>query len=260
MNPTMFARLLPHVRSYRRKFLGNRNENLFMGSFPSFEAARDSAPVGKPVGYDNPDAAALPYSPQLQFYDYPALFWMGRSLDAGSVGVFDLGGHVGVKYYAYRRVLTYPRDLRWTVFDVPQVAQAGGLLAIERKVAAVLRFTTDMGEASGCDVFFASGSLQYLPQSLEDIIAGLASKPRRLILNTTAMHPTRTLYTLNSIGVAICPYRIVHQEDLMAQIARAGYRRRDAWRNEGKPIAVPFVEGGELAFYGGGCFDLVAAR
>ncbi|SIR70843.1 hypothetical protein [Pseudacidovorax sp. RU35E] len=44
----------------------------------------------------------------------------------------------------------------------------------------------------------------------------------------------------------------------MAQTARAAYWRREAWRNEGNPIAEPFVKGGDLAIYGGGCFDFAA--
>ena len=45
-------------------------------------------------------------------------------------------------------------------------------------------------------------------------------------------------------------------EGCLAELAAAGYKRRDAWRNEGKPIEVPFVEGGDKAFYAGCCFDL----
>jgi putative methyltransferase (TIGR04325 family) len=76
------------------------------------------------------------------------------------------------------------------------------------------------------------------------------------VLNTTAVHPERTLYTLNSIGFAVCPYRIQHHDQLLAELAASGYKRRDAWRNEGKPIEVPFVDGGDKPYYAGCCFDL----
>jgi hypothetical protein len=109
-------------------------------------------------------------------------------------------------------------------------------------VSGQLAFTTDYRDASGCDVLYASGSLQYLPVRIDGILSSLAAKPRRIVLNTTAVHPERTLYTLNSIGVAVCPYRIEHHEGLLATLTQAGYKRRDVWRNEGKPIEVPFVE------------------
>ena len=255
----MLSSLLPssfHEAAYRRKFLENREENLFMGSFDSFAAAEAGAPPSKPVGYDNAEAAKALYSHQIYFYDYPALFWLGRSLDAGMRRIFDLGGHVGIKYYAFRRTLDYPDDLHWTVCDVPAVAQTGRELAVQREATAQLDFTSDFREASGCDVLYASGSLQYLPTTLTEILAALPVKPKRIVLNTTAVHPERTLYTLNSIGFAVCPYRIQHHDALTAELVAAGYKRRDAWRNEGKPIQVPFVDGGDKPYYAGCCFDL----
>ncbi|RYF66330.1 MAG: methyltransferase, TIGR04325 family [Comamonadaceae bacterium] len=256
----MFSSLLPSsVResAYRKKFLDNREENLFMGSFESFAAAEAGAPPSKAIGYDNAEAAKTLYSHQVYFYDYPALFWLGRALDEGMTSVFDLGGHVGIKYYAFRRMLNYPANLRWTVCDVPGVVQTGQELAVERGATAQLGFTVERNDASGCDVLYASGCLQYLPERLSEILAKLPVKPKRVIVNTAAVHPDKTLYTLNSIGFAVCPYRIQHHDELLGELAHAGYKRRDAWRNEGKPIEVPFVDGGDKPYYAGCCFDLM---
>lgn len=255
----MFTSLLPQsVReaAYRKKFLENTDENLFMGSFESFAAAEAGAPPAKPVGYDNAEKARDFYSHQIYFYDYPALFWIGRSLDEGLRSVFDLGGHVGIKYYAFSRLLNYPENLRWTVCDVAGVVKTGQEQAVERGSTHQLGFTTQYGDASGFDVLFASGSLQYLPQRISEILASLPVKPKRIIVNTAAVHPDRTLFTLNSIGFAVCPYRIQHHNELLSELTAAGYKRRDGWRNEGKPIDVPFVEGGDKPFYAGCCFDL----
>ena len=93
------------------------------------------------------------------------------------------------------------------------------------------------------------------PRAACSTCADLPDKPRRVILNVTAVHPERTLYTLNSIGFAVCPYRIQHYDQLLGELIEAGYKRRDAWRNEGKPIEVPFVDGGDKAYYAGCCFD-----
>lgn len=255
----MLSTLLPaSVREavYRRRFLENRDDNLFMGSFESFAVAEANTPAGRAGGHDNRGAATTLYSHQIYFYDYAALFWLGRSLDSGLRTVFDLGGHVGIKYYAFRRVLNYPPDLHWTVCDVPGVVKAGEQIAVQRQVTPQLDFTTDFHRASGCDVLYASGSLQYLPLHLSELLAELPVKPRRIVINTAAVHPDKTLYTLNSIGVAVCPYRIEHDDRLFADLTEAGYVRRDAWRNEGKPIEVPFIEGGDRPYYAGCCFDL----
>ena len=256
----MLSSLLPaSVReaAYKRKFVENpEGENLFMGSYESFEAAEASVPPGKAIGYDNAEAAKTLYSHQLYFYDYPGLFWLGRALEEGMRSVFDLGGHVGIKYYAFRRVIPYPADLRWTVCDVPGVVQTGRELAVQRAVTSQLDFTTDFRAASGCDVLYAAGCLQYLPLRISEMLAQLPVKPKRIVINTAATHPDRTLFTLNSIGFAVCPYRIQHHDALQNELLESGYKRRDAWRNEGKPIEIPFVEGGDKAFYSGCCFDL----
>lgn len=255
----MFSSLLAapwSASAYRRKFLANCDDNLFMGSFDTFAAAEAAAPASMPVGYDNAEAAKTLYSHQIYFWDYPALFWIERSLEDGMRSFFDLGGHVGIKYYAFRRVANYPAELRWRVCDVPGVIQAGRDLAIQREATAQLSFCADFREASGHDVLYASGSLQYLPTRIGDVLASLRDKPRRIVLNTTAMHPERTMHTLNSIGVAVCPYRIQHHDELMSELTSAGYKRVDGWRNEGKSIEVPFVDGGDKPYFGGGCFDL----
>ena len=242
-------------RTYQRRFVQNKSENLFLGSFESMAAAEAAAPPNLPVGYDNADAATTLYSPQVFAWDYPAIHWLADAFLNGMRSLFDLGGHVGIKYYAFKRVIGYPERLRWTVCDVPSVAKAGEALAQSRDVSAELAFCSDWRLASGNDVLFLSGSLQYLPSTMKEILQALETPPRRIILNTTAVHADRTLYTLNSIGVGVCPYRIQHHEEVLNEIRGFGYRRRDMWRNDGKPIAIPFVEGGDAAYYFGCCFD-----
>ncbi len=253
----MFANLLQarRVAAYRQRFLANVDQNLFMGSFGSFAEAEAGVPSSKPVGYDNAASAGL-YLPQIYSYDYPAMFWIARSMQQGMRSIFDLGGHIGVKYHAFKRAIDWPDDVRWKVCDVPTVVEAGRALAAQRRVEGQLSFCTDARDADGFDVLYASGSLQYLPTRIGALLASLPAKPRRIILNATATHPRRTIYTLNSIGVAVCPYRIQHHDELMTDVAEAGYRRLDGWRNDGKPIEVPFVEGGDEARYVGACWDL----
>ena len=45
--------------------------------------------------------------------DYPLLFWFSELFREGATSVFDFGGHIGVKYYAFQRYLPYPDNLRW---------------------------------------------------------------------------------------------------------------------------------------------------
>ena len=93
---TAFERLamlvgLEHFRRRRfeRRFAihveGGFGGNLYRGVFPSFEAAQASAPPGKPIGYDNPTAAALYEERTRRVYpsDYPSCSgWTGCSAAA----------------------------------------------------------------------------------------------------------------------------------------------------------------------------------
>ena len=253
----MLSSLLPpSVREavYRRKFLDDHGPDLFLGSFEDFAAAAASAPRYA-AQRRRPPSAPLSI-PQVLVSDYPSIFWLGKALGDGMRSVFDLGGRVGVKYYAFRRMLDYPADLRWTVCEDEDMVRQGQELAVQRDVAGQLGFTASVQAANGHDVLYASGSLAYMPARISEIVGALAAKPKRIILNATAVHPDRTLYTLQNTGFAVAPCRIQHHDELLAELALAGYQRRDGWRNEGKQIRIPFVHGGEKPYYAGCCFDL----
>ena len=244
------------IAAHQRQFMENTDQNLFMGRFDSFESALAHVPTHRPTGYDNAESAKLAYTSQITSWDYPVLFWLHRAFDAGLRSVFDLGGHVGIKYYAFKRALPFPEDLRWTVCDVPAVVKEGAEIATHRDPARQLGFTSDYAQANGCDILLASGSLQYLPMRLVDMLRDLPGKPKRILLNTTAAHTEETFYTVNSISTAFCAYRIQCWDELKEELKSAGYARLDTWHNEGKPIGVPFERGGDLAYYAGGCFQL----
>jgi putative methyltransferase (TIGR04325 family) len=241
-----------------RRFEQNSEDNLFLGVFDSFEAAAASAPPTRPLGYDNPDSASL-YLRRLRIdeYDYPALFWISLSLSEGMRSVADVGGAVGIKFFAFGKFLPFPPELRWRVIDVPAVARRGREFAVERGASASLEFSDVISDVDGFEVLFASGSLQYLPQSLPDVLAGLSRKPRRIVVNTTPIHPNRSFFTLNSVGTAFCPYRVQDREAFVNAITAQGYRLRDEWQNKGKRMAIPSHPEASLDDYSGFCFDAI---
>lgn len=242
-------------RRYVRRFVNNRDQNLFLGVFDSFDAAAASAPKVRPVGYDNEDSANMPYASVITPRDYPAVFWLSRSFTEGMRSVLDLGGHLGVKYYAFRRVIGYPDDLRWTVCDVPAVVKRGRELAVTRAREGKLHFTEHFEEAANHEVLFASGSLQYLPMTLAELLRRLPKMPRRLVINGTPIHQTKSFFTLNSIGTAFCPYRVQARERFIEEIRLLGYDKRDEWENTGKAMVIPYKAGYDVPHYSGFCFD-----
>ena len=157
-------------QKYDRVFAENRDDNLFRGVFASFEEAERSAPRTLPLGYDHPGPAGMYVERTRKTYptDYPVLFWLQKLLREGCTRVFDLGGHTGVSYYAYRSYLDYPATLRWQVQDVPAVVQQGRALAAEQDRDGYLSFSARFEDAEGFDILTAQGSLQYLPETLAD--------------------------------------------------------------------------------------------
>jgi putative methyltransferase (TIGR04325 family) len=229
-------------KRYEKAFAENRDANLFRGVFPSFEAAQASAPKSLPLGYDNPASAEMYMDRTRKVYasDYPILFWLDRLFREGVTSVFDLGGHIGVSYYAYRRFLTYPKTLRWVVHDVPAVVRHGRELAPKMDRDGYLGFSDGFEGADGFDVLFASGSVQYLPETLATRLARLKQAPRHILLNLLPVHERETYFTLQSVGTAFCPYRIASAESALADYQALGYTLVDTWENPEKSCLIPF--------------------
>jgi len=248
------------VRSQARaRFLANRDSNMFWGVHSSWEEAVAAAQACGNAGYDNTDSAALyTHRTRMDTYDYPALCWIMRSAADGLASVFDVGGSIGIKYLAYREALGRWPALRWTVQDVPAVVEYGRKLSAERGSEPNLAFTSSFSDGDGIDILYASGVLQYLPAALGDLLGSYRRLPRRLIINTTAIHTAHDFFTVNSIGTAFCPYRVQTQATLVRGLTRLGYRMREVWTNTGKQLLIPDRPDYSLHDYSGFCLDLKA--
>ncbi len=241
---------------YERNFLTPRGVGCLMGEHATFASAARAAGEALPVGYDVPSAGTL-YRDRMHtvlLKDYPALFWLAQTMPT-TTRLFDIGGHVGLMYYAYRRYLTYHDDLAWTVCDVPAVVSAGEALARER-AAHSLRFTSSLDAVDGSEVVLATDSLQYIDRSLADVLGACASLPTHVLVNETPTHEDREIITLQNIGVAICPYRIAHRIRFVNSMTALGYQLIDAWEDPARRTDIPFVTKGGAVAYSGFCFRL----
>lgn len=255
------VRNLPGIRhlrrsAYDRLFESGPKAHLFRGVFDSFDAAQAAAPPTRPLGYDNPASADL-YLQRLSIdeHDYPSMFWLSQSLQDGLRRVVDLGGAVGIKYFAFGEHMRFPEGLVWRVIDVPAVAARGREFAASRQAGPALEFSDRIEDASGADVLLASGVLQYLPASLPELLDGLAEPPARIVVNTTPIHADRSFFTVNGIGTAFCPYRVQARGAFVSGIEARGYRLRAEWLNVGKAMTIPFEPGYSVPDYSGFCFD-----
>jgi len=258
------VRQLPGLRQWRRAafnrhFENNTRDNLFRGVFATAEQALASAPAAGARGYDNPASSEL-YLKRLGIddHDYPAMFWLQRSLAQGLTRLVDLGGSVGIKYFAFSRVMALPPELVWRVVDMPAVVARGRVFAAEQGAGPALEFADEASAIDGMQVLYASGVLQYLPTTLAELLRGLRQPPRRIVINTTPIHPSRSYFTLNSIGTAYCAYRVQARQAFIDEVQACGYRLSAEWRNVGKQMLLPLQPASSLHSYSGFCFDALA--
>jgi putative methyltransferase (TIGR04325 family) len=244
-------------RQARRAFMANRDQNLFFGVHDNWEQALAAARSFGTEGYDNSASATLyNWRTRMDPHDYPSLYWLHRSMHEGMRSVFDVGGAIGIKFMAFREALSKWADLAWLVQDVPAMVTLGREQAQQRGDAAQLRFTDRFDDGEGSDVLFASGVLQYLPETLGELLKHYARLPRRIVINTCAIHAQREFFTVNSLGTAFCAYRIQTQASLVRGLTALGYRLRESWTNPDKPMMIPGRPELSLRHYSGFCLDL----
>jgi putative methyltransferase (TIGR04325 family) len=242
---------------YDRAFLrASAEDRMFRGVFQTSEEAQASAPAGRRGGYDHPESADFGRKWEQRLYptDYPLMFWLQSALHDGARSIVDFGGNIGVKFYAYRRYIEFPADLRWQVIELPAIAEAGRQRAAEQGIEDMLSFLTELRQVQGADLLFASGSLQYLSVGVADLLRTMPELPQRVVVNATPVHPNKTYYTLNSIGHAYCAYRITGEPEILDGMQALGYTLRDRWKHPDKDCRIAFDREHSLHHYCGFAF------
>jgi putative methyltransferase (TIGR04325 family) len=238
---------------YRQRFVRAGVGNSYCGRYGSFEQARAAVPPGLPAHY-NLKAAARMYRDQhehIRACDYPLLHWLGRLFTGGQRRLFDLGGHIGPSYYGFAHYQDYPDDLQWLIHDTPATVAAGRAWAREHDPGQILAFADSPDAADGQDILLASGSLQYLDYTLAELLARLPAAPPHVLVNLTPMHASEGYFTLQHIGIAICPYRVMAEPDFVAQMQALGYVVVDHWQAPERRVRVPFEPGCAVDSYHG---------
>lgn len=239
---------------FEKKFSNDKNVNYFRGIYSSFEDSRLSSPKTKPTGYDNVDSAGLYKERTLNIYptDYPVLFWMNK-FKFEITKVFDFGGHIGIHYYAFSKFLDFTNIENWTVCDVQSVVEEGRVYS-KQKDSKNLSFVTDIKDLEDHDLFFASGSLQYLDWELDSKLSELNKRPKILIINMLPLHKSYSTITFQSIGTSFCPYYIRKEDDFIQGLEAIGYELLDVWNNEEKKCNIAFEKERSLDFTEVLCF------
>lgn len=240
-----------------RKFLRVEGQNLYDGLFPDFATASANVPNTKPEGYNHPGPAKMyrDMIDRFESWDYPIMFWIEKAQQAGCQSILDFGGHFGLKYYRFKQMIDVDQLKSWTIYDVPEVVKSGQEFASSMD-APNLSFIDAM-EGLAPDIFYASGSLQYLEGMVSDQINKLAEKPKELIIGEIPVHSVHRYFTIQSIGPCFCPYQIFQKDHFIADVEALGYRLKAEWKIPGKKLSLPGYPERSLTHYMGFAFTRI---
>jgi putative methyltransferase (TIGR04325 family) len=249
------------VAAYRRYFKSatGRNTRLFDGIFPSFAAAEAAIPAGRSSGYDNCASAERNIDEWRVVYpsDYPVMFWLAKLMPECKL-LFDWGGNVGLKYFAYDEYFQYPEPLIWLVADVPAVVDVGRAIA-RREGTRSLQFTSTLDELPRADVLLAAGSLHFIDDPFGQLHA-LTKLPPHFILSKVPTHAAASAWTLNNMGTAMCPYHLFNRDELVRTVEDLGYHLIDEWQFADNSCKIPFYPEYKIDAYSGFYFSKNTAR
>ena len=211
----------------------------FQRAFPSFEAAQACASKYIQAGHEHPDEIRFhtSISDTVRESDYPVLFHLAP-IASQLRRVFDLGGNVGNLFYAYQSKLAFPSALIWTVYDLPVKKPLGEKLAAQRSESRV-RFAESIAEASGSDVFIASGSLHYFEQPLHEMLRALAELPTHVFVNRSPCSNGEGLVTVQDNRSYLVPCKLHSRRELIAGLRSLGYALQAEWPVHERRLSVP---------------------
>jgi len=211
----------------------------FRRAFSSFAEAQACASKYIPSGHEHPDEIHFhtSISDTVRESDYPVLFYLAP-LASRLRNVFDLGGNVGNIFYSYQGKMSFPVSLTWTVYDLPMKKPLGEKLASERAESRI-RFATTIGEASGCDVFIASGSLHYFDEPLHEILRSLERLPEHVFANRMPCSSSSDVITVQDNRSYLVACKLHSRATLITGMQTLGYELQAEWPVHERRLPVP---------------------
>ncbi len=239
--------LFPMGKDLALVLAGRRRSLSFRGLYQSGEEARRHVPPRKVSEYDivNKNKAAKEEIEEAALdtwfhdEDYPLLFWLSRVIGTGTA-VLELGGSVGHFFYSIQRYLELPLGLTWTIAELPEAVRLGLKLAGDRGESR-LRFvdSSALAGAEPAPVFLSAGTLQYMGQTLPQILKSLRQLPDDVLIHKLPAHKDREYWTLQNLRVCEVPYRIHSRARLLASMEALGYELVASWRKP-RTVDIPF--------------------
>lgn len=244
------------VDYYYYYWLYPRQFNLYRYVFSSFSEALADLPPKALSGYnyreffdyslEKPSIAE-----QLKPTDYPVLVWLREAFKDSST-VFDLGGDAcnrGFGYYSYRKYISYPESLKWTVCEVPAGVEVGKELSKMLNSSGLYYTTTYLNTKA--EIFLCSGMLQYFEDPLSRILTQMQSIPKHIIINHIPLYEGKDYVSLQQRPpsliakkekakfVSYIPVKIRNHDQFVGDLEALGYVLVDSWIQD-RECLIPF--------------------
>ena len=248
---------IPYAREkYFQKEFSKRSPSC-KGIYKSFADAAADAPGDKLSGYDHRVISEFyrTHLDELNPSDYPVLFWLTQLLPTARV-VFELGGSVGVGYYAYCRFIPFPENLQWIICELPEAVRFGQEIALERNEKRLI-FTDQRRVAGQLDIYATFGALQYIEEPFDRILAALHSRPKHILINRVPLTAGEAFITLQNNGLWFSPYKVDNRAEFVHSIEALNYELVDKWEMT-RPNSFLLHFGDETPKYHGMYFRLRA--
>jgi putative methyltransferase (TIGR04325 family) len=224
---------LPGYRQLRQSgmldFIAGKEFGHYRGRFKTSVEARNSLPVSRRATYDSEALVSIgieSYS-TIHLFDWPVLGFLQKMMSHNQLTVMtDFGGHVGVKFYAFREMLDFPKDFQWQVVEVPAMVREG-----RRRVPPgvnSLSFFERLEETAPCDALLCSGSLQYVDWTIEEIVDRLPRRPAMVFVNKVPVSKERGFFTIETF-VKSLPCHIFGPNELEKARRNLGYKLAANW-------------------------------
>ena len=228
--------------------------NTWVGVFSTWAAAMAAIPPESPVGYDH-EAATTIYSQYPTSFvrpgDYAIMLHL-RNLIKEGMRVVDVGGSIGMAFYMALKYFSFPKGVEWVLYDVPAVLEAArGVAVREGEASAPLRFASRLEDAGNCDVFYSSGSLQLIEDTLPDLLKKLPKLPEHILINRIPVWDRPAIVSLNDMGFSLAPYNIFNRTAWVQAVEALGYKLVDDWACPESTFVVRFKPSTRLKAYRG---------
>jgi len=171
-------------------------------------------------------------------WDYPTIFWLNNIFtksDKSNNIILDFGGNIGNHFYLYKKYLNLSPH-NWIVVELENFIEAGRSLNNDNLNLNFNNFENVITEKAL--IFHASGALQYLNESLVDVILKFETLPDYIIINRTPFSAEKSFYTIQNGGSSEYVMKIISFNEIDKLLEY--YEILDDWFDNIDKCYVPF--------------------